>query len=235
MSNGVKAGIAVLSMLLVAIVVVIVMLALDRNQQDEAVPSPTPSPTATSPAPTPTTTSPAPSPTPSPDPSATPSPEPAPTSASPEPSGEASEEPTPESSPTTTPAGEEEQTFLGEGIATFDSFSVELLPWDAAAEPEPISGLTGFNVEVCVLQQVGSDAAGTRVSLEPWTLTSSADEVQRPVTGGYPPEFGPEVFLEVDECTSGWLSFEDFENQDIDYSMLVYANGLGDRAIWNFH
>lgn len=203
MSNGVKAGIAVLSMLLVAIVVVIVMLALDRNQQDEAVPSPTPSP------------------------------EPAPTSASPEPSGEASEEPTPESSPT--PAGEEEQTFLGEGIATFDSFSVELLPWDAAAEPEPISGLTGFNVEVCVLQQVGSDAAGTRVSLEPWTLTSSADEVQRPVTGGYPPEFGPEVFLEVDECTSGWLSFEDFENQDIDYSMLVYANGLGDRAIWNFH
>ena len=86
-----------------------------------------------------------------------------------------------------------------------------------------------------MLQPVGSDADGTRVSLEPWSLTSSADEVQRPVTGGHSPAFGPEAFLGVGECTSGWLTFENFENQDIDHSMLVYSNGLGDRAIWNFH
>lgn len=223
MSNSVKAGIAILSMLLVAIVVVIIVLALDRGKPEEAVPSPTPTPT-------PSTTVPA-----TPEPSQVPSTEPAPTSAAPSTASPEEPEPTPqETDPTTVPAGPE-QTFLGEGLASFNSFSVELLPWDAVPEPEPIQGMTGFYVEVCVLQAVGSDAAGTRVSLEPWTMVSSADEVQRPVTGGYFPAFGPEVFLDVGECTSGWLTFNNYTFQEIDHSMLVYANGLGERASWNFH
>lgn len=232
MSNSVKAGIAVLSMLLLAIIVVIAVLALDRGEQDQAFPSPTPSPTTPAPSPTPeeSPTTSEESPT-TPEPSQPPSTAPVPTSASPEPSSAPPEEPTGE------PVAEEgpEQTFLGEGLASFESFSAELLPWDAVPEPEPIRGRTGFNVEVCVLQSVGSDPSGTRVSLEPWTMESSAGEVRRPVTGGYSPAFGPEVFLDVGECASGWLTFDNFDDQDIDYSRLVYANGLGERAIWNFH
>lgn len=233
MSNAMKAAIAVLSLVLVGVLVVIYVLVQDDGP-DEAVPTPTvtqePSQAPTAETPTETATDPD---------SASPTQQPGDPDTSSTVTGEpsVSGSPSSEASASVAPSGYgDEQTFLWEGKATFDSFTVELLPDDEATRPEPIEGKTGTEVEVCVLQQVGdSDDGLTRISQEPWRFESDTGEVLRPVENVYQPGFPTEDQLAEGDCVRGWLTFDEFQDQDLSYTQLVYENGLGDQAIWSFH
>ena len=122
--------------------------------------------------------------------------------------------------------------MLWEGKATFEYFSVELTP--NHLELESIPGLSNFEVEVCVLKPVGSDGT-SRVSVEPWWLESEKGEIQRPIEARYEPAFPAKDALEAGECTKGWLAFNNFGDTSVDYTYLIYQNGLGERAVWSFH
>lgn len=217
MSKQTKIAIGVLSVLLIAAIVWVVWL-VSNDGGDGATPDPTPTVTQT----VENTTTPTGEPTSEP----TGEPEPTPTETGTEP---ASPEPTDVPEP-------EEQTFLGEGLATFENFTVELLPYDEDSAPERIEGKERFEVEVCVVQGLDGDDGLTRITNDPWYIESPSGETQRAIDDGvYDPVFPPDGDYAVGECASGWLTFDEFDESPLDYMSLVYENGLGDRAIWNFH
>ncbi|GAB3819510.1 hypothetical protein GCM10028820_23600 [Tessaracoccus terricola] len=124
------------------------------------------------------------------------------------------------------------QTMMWQGRATFDNFTVELL--EDTGEGEMIEGKAGLPIEVCVTKALEAGQP-SRVSLEPWHLEDSNGNVQRPqVPGAYEPAFPAEGSYGEGECVSGYLTF-DLITEPVDYVELVYANGLGDRAVWQFH
>lgn len=125
------------------------------------------------------------------------------------------------------------QTMMWEGTATFEHFTVEVLRDDANQGAEAIEGKAGLLVEVCVTQAL--DGGGTaRISSDPWTLEDSEGTVQRPQAGGYQPAFPTGGEFAVGECAHGYLTF-DYLPAGGDQANLVYENGLGDRAVWQFH
>lgn len=124
------------------------------------------------------------------------------------------------------------QTMMWQGRATFDNFTVELL--EDTGDGEMIEGKAGLPIEVCVTKAL-EEGRPTRVSLEPWLLEDSNGNTQRPqVPGAYEPAFPAEGTYGEGECVSGYLTFDLITDQ-VDYVELVYANGLGDRAVWQFH
>lgn len=217
MSKQLKVTIAVVAVILAALVIWIITLLTGGDGQ-ETTPEPAPIPSVTASAEPSTSPEPEPSEAPTPGPS----PEPAPTSEEPQP------EPT--SEPTETP----EQSFLAAGLATFDNFTVEVFAYDEDTAPEVIDGKIGFEAEICVIKALNA-GTDTRVSTEPWTLAASSDETRRPVEGIYDPAFPPESDVAEGDCVRGWLTFDEFEAEQLDWATLIYANGLGDRALWNFH
>lgn len=214
LSTGTKAGIWVLAVALVAVVGLVAYLALNRTPAD---PTPQPSPSIS---PTPAATTP--SPSSDPEPTVEPTNEPA----EPEPT-----EPVPvtEEEPTPAPA----QTLMWQGLATFEHFTVELQE-DSGDGPEVPEGKAVLPVEVCLVKAL-DDGDTARISLDPWSLEDSSGSVQRPqVPGSYEPAFPTEGTYSVGECASGYLTF-DLVTDSVDWVNLVYSNGLGDRAVWQFH
>lgn len=210
MSKAMKVSIGLMALLLVAALIWIIWLATG-SPDDSTTPEPAPSPTTSLDPDEPT-----PDPTPS------------------EP-GETPEPTTPPETPTPSETAEpDEQSFLGEGKATFENFSVELFAWDENTAPEVIPGKVGFDVEVCVLQAV-DEGDQTRISDEPWRMEGSSAETRRPVEGVYDPVFPPEGDYAEGECASGWLTFDEFDAEAVEWAIVIYENGLGDRAVWNFH
>lgn len=217
MSKQVKVAIGVVAVILAALIIWIITLLMDDGGQ-QTTPEPAPSPSATASEEPPTSVEPEPNEEPAPDAS----PEPEPTSGEPEPE------------PTAQPPEAPEQSFLAAGLATFENFTVEVFPYDEDTAPEVIEGKIGFEAEVCVVKAL-SDGTDTRVSTEPWTLEASSGETRRPVEGAYDPIFLPQSDVAEGECVRGWLTFDEFEAEQLDWAALIYANGLGDRALWNFH
>lgn len=121
--------------------------------------------------------------------------------------------------------------MMWEGRADFEHFSVEYLP----GEPEDdIPDLAGLMVEVCLTQSLNGDAP-TRISLDPWSLEDSLGRTQRPQQpGSHEPQFPAQGEYTTGECTRGFLTF-DLITDPVDWVNLVYENGLGDRAVWQFH
>ena len=144
----------------------------------------------------------------------------------------------PSPSSTTVPAppvaAEPTQRFLGSGhTATFRYFSVTVLDEAPAA---PVDGRAGLKVRVCVRELPPGYTGSVRISRDPWRLVSDKEISLSPATSGlYQPAFPVEVSKGVGQCQEGFLTFvipPDYVN---DSSNLVYANGVGETASWNFH
>lgn len=235
----IRVAIAALSVALVALAALIAFLIWGRSAPTVA-PSPSPSPSLTASAqpsptvtetasPTPTIASP-PTTTPS---SAAPAPAPSPEDSTPEATTAVS---TTASTSTTSaaPSPAAGQTMMWEGKATFEHFTVEVLSEDVDQETaEIVEGKAGLLVEVCVTKAVDG-TGGARITTEPWTLEDSDDNTQTPQKVGYKPAFPTDAEYAVGECARGFLTF-DYVSVDTDYANLVYDNGLGDRAVWQFH
>ncbi len=83
-------------------------------------------------------------------------------------------------------------------------------------------------------------AAGTvgavRISRDPWRLVSDKNISLTPATTAlYVPAFPAETTKAVGQCQEGFLTFVIPPNFFNDSSNLVYANGVGEVASWNFH
>ncbi|MGV8846742.1 hypothetical protein [Tessaracoccus sp.] len=156
-----------------------------------------------------------------------------PTTATPAPTPSATTPaPSPES-PSATSSASAQQTMMWEGKATFEFFTAEVLRDDAPGEDTAIEGKAALLVEVCLTGDIDGSGKG-RITSAPWTMEDSTGTVQKPQAGGYEPVFPASVEVAVGECARGYLTF-DYLEPDGDGVDLVYENGLGDRAIWQFH
>lgn len=156
--------------------------------------------------------------------------DPTPIESATEPTTDPSSSEAPAQTPPPRPAAAPSTTMAWQGLATFENFSVELPPLEG--DPPEIDGKAGFFVEVCALKELSSDQV--RISSEPWSFADAEGNVGRPTEGGYEPAFPTSTTVAVGECVSGYLTF-DFLPGESDYLNLIYQNGLGDRAVWQFH
>ena len=229
-----RVAIAILGVAVLVMAAIVAFLIWGRSTPT-VVPAPTPSSPLVNSTPTTTTASPAP-----PLAGATTTPELAPTTEAPSPPSPPSSRATatgettsPMQTTSPTQTSSPAQTMMWEGTATFEHFTVEVLRDDANQGAEAIEGKAGLLVEVCVTQAL--DGGGTaRISSDPWTLEDSEGTVQRPQAGGYQPAFPTGGEFAVGECAHGYLTF-DYLPAGGDQANLVYENGLGDRAVWQFH
>ncbi len=236
-TNPIRVAIIVLAVALVTTIAFVVFLIWGRDAPT-ALPAPSPSATPSSiePSNTPSRTEPTTSPSISETSTSTepvnppdPTPDPERSPSQPEPTTVTSAEPSSTSAATPSPG----LTMTWEGQATFEHFTVEVVQDDPNPGAELIEGKAGLPVEVCATKSLDG-AADVRISTEPWTLQDSDGNVQRPQPGGYEPAFPSGTMVPVSECASGFLTF-DYTSDATDYAILVYENGLGDRAVWQFH
>ena len=228
--NPIKVAIAALGVALVAMAALIVFLVWGRPAPSMTT-SPSPTPTATTSATTTASAPPVTTAAPSTAPAST-APPPGPT---PEPSIAASTSaPAASPSPTTTAPSPvpTTQTMMWEGKATFENFTVEVVRDDPGQEAAMIEGKAGLPVKVCLTGDLDGSGAAL-ISASPWTLEDSDGNVQKPQEGGYEPAFPTSAEYAVGDCVSGFLTF-DYVSAGSDAN-LVYENGLGDRAVWQFH
>ncbi len=80
-------------------------------------------------------------------------------------------------------------------------------------------------VEAKVCVKRASDPRGTRISLDPWSVSAGS---RKAVADRGESTFPSDGTYEVGECVSGWITFPLGEPNAIEYS-----NGLGDVAIWD--
>ncbi|RMB58264.1 hypothetical protein EAX62_13770 [Tessaracoccus antarcticus] len=108
-----------------------------------------------------------------------------------------------------------------------------MLQDDANQDAPMIEGKAGLLVEVCATLALEGDDT-VRISSDPWSLQDAEGNVQKPQQGGYEPAFPSDADYAVGECARGYLTF-DYLSAESDYANLVYENGFGDRAVWQFH
>ncbi len=133
------------------------------------------------------------------------------------------------------PAPEPTQQFVGAGeTATFRYFAVTVLEEGPAA---PVDTKAGLKVRVCVRElPPGTVGTAVRISRDPWRLVSDKNISLTPAAGDlYAPAFPVETTKAVGQCQEGFLTFVIPPNFFNDFSNLVYANGVGETASWNFH
>jgi cytoskeletal protein RodZ len=133
------------------------------------------------------------------------------------------------------PAPEPTQQFVGAGeTATFRYFAVTVLE-DAPAAP--VDTKAGLKVRVCVRElPPGTVGTAVRISRDPWRLVSDKNISLTPATTDlYTPAFPVETTKAVGQCQEGFLTFKIPPSFFNDSSNLVYTNGLGESASWNFH
>lgn len=131
-------------------------------------------------------------------------------------------------------APEPTQRFLGSGhTATFRYFSVTVLD---EAPTTLVDDRAGLRVRVCVRELPPGYAGSVRISRDPWHLVSDKEISLSPATSGlYQPAFPVETTKAVGQCQEGFLTFVIPPNYFNDSTNLVYANGVGETASWNFH
>ena len=122
---------------------------------------------------------------------------------------------------------------MWEGKATFEYFTAEVLRDDAPGDDTMIEGKAALLVEVCLTGDFQGSGKGL-ITSAPWTMEDSTGTIQKAQAGGYEPAFPASVEVAVGDCVRGYLTF-DYLAPDGDGVDLVYQNGLGDRAIWQFH
>ncbi len=226
-----RVAIAVLSVAVVVMALIVAYLVWGRSTPT-VLPAPTPSASPTTPSPSTTVST---TPTPAPSTLSTAAPATTPASSNSPVATETPTSPSPTAPNTSSapPVPAPAQTMMWEGKATFEHFSVEVLRDDAPQDTPMLENKAGLPVEVCVVKTLdGSDTA--RISSDPWTLEDSEGTVQTPQAGGYQPAFPADGEYAVGECARGYLTF-DYLPAGGDYANLVYENGLGDRAVWQFH
>ncbi|MEO7586451.1 MAG: hypothetical protein ABIS84_00325 [Arachnia sp.] len=238
--NPMHVAIAALSIALVAVAALVAFLIWGRPAPTvEPVPSPTPSSSPTSQPPsqsptatqTPVTTTPAtPVPASTAATTAAEASAPATTTAAASPAASPVTTTAP-ASPAASPAAA--QTMMWQGKATFEHFTAEVLADDANQDAPMIEGKAGLLVEVCATEALAGTGT-VRISSDPWTLQDSDGNAQKAQQGGYEPAFPTDAEYAVGACARGYLTF-DYLSVDSDYANLVYENGLGDRAVWQFH
>lgn len=141
--------------------------------------------------------------------------------------------PAPSPEPSATPSASAQQTMMWEGKATFEFFTAEVLRDDAEGDDTMIEGKAALLVEVCLTGDYQGSGTGL-ITSAPWTMEDSTGTIQKPQAGGYEPAFPASTEVAVGDCARGYLTF-DYLAPDADGVDLVYQNGLGDRAIWQFH
>lgn len=231
-----RVAIGALAVALVAMAALIMFLIWGRSAPTVAPP---PVPTLS--------TTPSPSIPPSPSPTATdattpddptPMPTPTPTTAAPS----TASTPTTVVTPSTTPpastaapssAPAAAQTMMWEGKAAFDNFSVEVLSDDGGRQDGIVEDKAALLVEVC-LTGAPEVPEVQQITYEAWALEDSEGNVQTPQPNGHQPAFPSDGQYLVGECTRGFLTF-DFVSPEGGYAMLVHDDGLGHRAVWQFH
>lgn len=124
------------------------------------------------------------------------------------------------------------QDFFGFDRARFEHFTVEILP----VEEYPSSpGISGVYARVCVNKTTDADHR-TRISLDPWSFVDQDGRTREPLRrGGYTPAFPADDRYRVGDCAEGWISFKAFPQSDYGSVTVIYANGVGEKATWNFH
>jgi hypothetical protein len=85
--------------------------------------------------------------------------------------------------------------------------------------------------KVCV-RSLPPDPQGnrTRISWDPWSTTAGTRAAEPGYQGGAPPQMFPsDRTYSVGECADGWIPFR----VDGDLDIIRYANGVGDKAVWD--
>jgi len=118
-------------------------------------------------------------------------------------------------------------------VAHFANFDVTVL--DAAMD----SSYYGYvlKLRVCVTRlPAGSKHGKTRISWDPWTVTTTRG-VHRPAVQEDPPPqtfprpYDSQGWFKKGECATGWLPFWGLEATET-VTSINYANSLGNRASW---
>lgn len=228
--DPIKVAIAALGVALVIMAALIAFLVWGR-QPPKVSPPPAPVTSATT---TPTATATRSTPEPS-KPSASVEPTAAATSATAATTSPGTPVATPQvsSAPPAPPVPSSPQTMMWDGKATFTYFTAEVLHDDPDGDDTLIDGKAALPVEVCLTGDLDGSGKG-RITSAPWTMEDSLGSIQQPQTGGYQPAFPTSVDVPVGGCVRGYLTF-DYVSSDSEGANLVYENGLGDRAVWQFH
>lgn len=112
------------------------------------------------------------------------------------------------------------------GSATFEHFKVTVSDVDYESASEPL-----VRAEVCVRSLPPNPQGNrTRISWDPWSVTAGTRASQAGYRGDTPEHMFPsDATYAVGECASGWIPFPIQGDLDI----IRYANGVGDRAVWD--
>lgn len=112
--------------------------------------------------------------------------------------------------------------------ATFPHFSVTV----GDVVNDPAQGRLVYTV-VCVRSlPAGSTGGGTRISWDPWTMTTTSGTVHPGVydASHLPAQMFPRsATYRVGDCAGGWLPYATASGAT---TTITYANSLGDRAVW---
>lgn len=110
------------------------------------------------------------------------------------------------------------------GTAVFENFSVTVTSVERTRDTVRVSA------EVCV-RRLPPDPQGnrTRISRDPWTLTTSNDTSAAKRSTAGEDAFPVEDLYREGQCARGWIPFPDKGTP----RTIVYRNGLGDRATWD--
>lgn len=137
------------------------------------------------------------------------------------------------------------QQFLGTGKATFPHLTVEFTD-GPKNYPVPIEleFVAGFYMRTCVtsLPSEYVKAGAMPVSLAPFSAVMGTSQKENTLTrlapkDGHQPAYPASATLAPGKCVEGFVSFDfgEFVDAPSDYTDLIYANSLGDRAVWNNH
>jgi hypothetical protein len=88
-----------------------------------------------------------------------------------------------------------------------------------------------LQAKVCV-KSLPPDPQGnrTRISWDPWSIRAGSRTIEPDVNAApLEKEFPADATYRVGECASGWIPFA--TNRTV--TRIVYANGVGDRAVWD--
>ena len=109
--------------------------------------------------------------------------------------------------------------------ASFEHFKVSV------TQVSSNSSQLRLQAKVCV-KSLPPDPQGnrTRISWDPWSIRAGSRTIEPDVNAApLEKEFPADATYRVGECASGWIPFA--TNRTV--TRIVYANGVGDRAVWD--
>lgn len=109
------------------------------------------------------------------------------------------------------------QNSASRSTASFSNFAVTVSRVEEGADGSRV------RAEVCLKR--ASDPRGTRISLDPWSVSNGSQKASPDRKESTFPSDGT---YDVGDCVSGWITFPLGDPKAVEYS-----NGLGDVAIWD--